>query len=213
MRKVKLVLCDDHTLFVSALAEMLERNTEFEILFTASNGKVLLERLHHRPIQPDIILLDVNMPEMDGFETAQHLKTAYPDIKILALSMNRNDDDVIGMLRNGARGYILKDATSEELSNAIHELYLKGFYNNEVSARNALKLIHGDGTDKPIISDKEKEFLRFICTELTYKEIADRMNVSPRTIDGYRDALFEKLDVKSRTGLAVYAIQNKYFKI
>lgn len=211
MSKIKLIICDDHTLFTSALSEMLERNTEFEILFTAVNGKILLERLINRPTMPDIILLDVNMPEMDGFETAKNLKDTHPQIKVLALSMNRNDEDVIGMLRNGARGYILKDATSDELKKAIIELNEKGFYNNEVSARNMLHLIHNKEETK--LTDREKELLKWICTELTYIEIADKMNVSPRTVDGYRDSLFDKLDVKSRTGLAVYAIQHKYFKL
>jgi two-component system invasion response regulator UvrY len=210
MNKIKLVICDDHQLFSSALAEMLEKQADLEVLFTASNGNNLLEKLHNRPVQPDIVLLDVNMPELDGFETAKQLKEKYPSIKILALSMNRTDDDVIGMLRNGARGYILKDASAIELKNAINELQAKGFYNNELSAKGALHLIHG--AKEIEFNEREKEFLKWVCTELTYKEIADKMNVSPRTVDGYRDSLFEKIGVKTRTGLAVYAIQHKYFK-
>jgi DNA-binding NarL/FixJ family response regulator len=151
------------------------------------------------------------MPEMDGFETSGQLKEKYPEVKVLALSMNRNDEDVIAMLRNGARGYILKDATADELKKAIIEINEKGFYNNDLTAHNVLKIIHN--SNETSLSDREKEFLKWICTELTYKEIADRMNVSPRTIDGYRDSLFYKLEIKTRTGLAVYAIQQKYYKI
>lgn len=209
MSKINLVICDDHILFSSALSEMLQRQDEFEILFTANNGADLLDRLKNRPILPEVILLDINMPIMDGFETSKMLTANYPSIKILALSMNRSNEDVIKMLRNGARGYVLKDATGEELVEAIHDLHNKGFYINEISSKNTVDLLQNRNTI--LINDREKEFLKFICTELTYKEIADRMNVSHRTIDGYRDSLFQKLNVKTRTGLAVYAIQHKYF--
>ena len=207
-----IVLTDDHVLLRNGLAALV-KNLGHHVLFEANNGKDLIEKLTPDNI-PDIVLLDINMPEMDGFETAQWLKKNHPSVKVLALSMYDNENAVIRMLKSGAKGYILKDSEPAELRSAIESLMIKGFhYSDHVSGKlmNALnKMDMEEYSLKALVqlSQKETDFLKLTCTELTYKEIADQMHLSPRTIDGYRDSLFEKLNVKTRVGLAIYAIKN-----
>ncbi len=207
-----IVLVDDHSLLRNGLAELV-KSQGHEVLFEADNGKDFIAKLKPK-ILPDVVLLDINMPEMDGYETAQWLKTNHPDIKILALSMYDNETSIIRMLKCGAKGYILKDSEPAELKAAIHALMTKGFYYSDlVSGKlmHAINKMDDEGSDINTIThlnERETSFLKYTCSELTYKEIADKMFVSPRTIDGYRDALFEKLHVKTRVGLVMYAIKN-----
>ena len=161
-----------------------------------------------------MVLLDINMPEMDGYETAQWLKENHEDIKVLALSMYDNENSIIRMLKCGAKGYILKDSEPAELKAAIDSLVNKGYYYSDlVSGKliHAINKIEDEGSTVNTLvnlNDRETDFLKYACTEMTYKEIADKMFVSPRTIDGYRDGLFEKLHLKTRVGLVMYAIKN-----
>ena len=207
-----LVLIDDHSLLRNGLASLL-KDIGHDVLFEADNGKDFIEKLKPGSL-PEVVLLDINMPEMDGYATAQWIKTNHPEIKVLALSMYDNENAIIRMLKCGARGYILKDCDPAELKAAIDALIHKGYYYSElVSGKliHAINKIDDDGSElKSLIqlNDRETDFLKYACTELTYKEIADKMFVSPRTIDGYRDALFEKLQVKTRVGLVLYAIKN-----
>lgn len=207
-----IVLVDDHALLRNGLAELV-KSLGHTVLFEADNGKDFISKLNKK-LLPDIILMDINMPQMDGFETALWVKSNYPDVKVLALSMYDNETSIIRMLKAGARGYILKDSEPIELKSAINALIEKGVYYSELVNG---KLIHainnmGDQTDNlkklSPLNERETDFLKYACTELTYKEIADKMFVSPRTIDGYRDALFEKLGVKTRVGLVMYAIKH-----
>jgi DNA-binding NarL/FixJ family response regulator len=212
----KLILVDDHVLLRNGLAELL-KSIGHEILFDANNGKDLIEKL--RPDRlPDVLLLDINMPEMDGYETAQWVKAHYPEIKILALSMYDDEGSIIRMLRSGAKGYMLKDSNPKELNLAIDELMSKGYYYSELVGGKLMHMINKIDDEDDVknltkLSDRELDFLKYACTELTYREIADKMFVSPRTVDGYRDMLFEKLQLKTRVGLAIYAIKNGIVKI
>ena len=207
-----IVLTDDHTLLRNGLASLVQSQGH-TVLFEADNGKEFIAKLNAKQL-PDIILLDINMPEMDGYETAQWIKTNHPDIKVLALSMYDNETSIIRMLKCGARGYILKDSEPAELKAAIYALMEKGFYYSDLVSGKLMHAINkmddesGDLKSLVPLNDRETDFLKYTCTELTYKEIADKMFVSPRTIDGYRDALFEKLHVKTRVGLVMYAIKN-----
>lgn len=213
----KIVLVDDHILLRKGLADLVI-SLGYEILFEADNGKIFCEQLDPAHL-PDLVLLDINMPKMDGYETALWLKKNYPQIKVLTLSMYDDENAVIRMLKNGAKGYILKDSEPEELKTAIEAILNKGFYYSEMVTGRLMHTISSldeENTSSSQLlhmSEREIEFLKLACTELTYKEIAEHMFLSPRTVDGYRDALFQKLGVKTRTGLVIYAIKNGVFKI
>ena len=210
----KLALADDHTMLRKGLANLINSFDGFETIIEAANGKQLIEKLDAKKL-PDIVLLDVNMPEMDGYETANWLRKTYPQINVLALSMMDSESAIIRMIKNGAKGYILKDMEPAELKEALQAVVTKGYYYNELVTGKLIFSINKIGNDEKEIhtfinlNDKEVQFLKLAATELTYKEIADRMNVGVRTIDGYRDNLFEKLSVKSRVGLVLFAIRNK----
>lgn len=207
-----IVLVDDHSLLRMGLASLIESQGH-DVLFEADDGKEFIEKLDSTNL-PHIVLMDINMPGMDGFATTQWLKQHHPEVKVLALSMYDNETSIIRMLKCGAKGYILKDSEPAELKEAIHAIMSKGFYYSDLVSG---KLMHAigkmdDETDglKSLVplNNRETDFLKYACTELTYKEIAEKMFVSPRTIDGYRDALFEKLQLKTRVGLVMYAIKN-----
>lgn len=209
-------LVDDHVLLRKGLASLLMENG-YTTVIQADNGKQFIEKLTGVDV-PDIVLLDINMPVMDGYDTATWLKEHHPQMKILALSMYDDEHSIIRMLRHGAGGYILKDCEPAELKTAIEAITQKGYYHNELVSS---KLIHtmqktNGNTARngyPELSPKEIRFLQLICSEMTYKEISAVMKLSPRTIDGYRDALFEKLGIKSRVGLVLFAIRNHLINV
>jgi DNA-binding NarL/FixJ family response regulator len=212
--KPSLALVDDHVLLRNGLANIIRNFKSHEILFEADNGKQCVAKLEAGLI-PSIVLLDINMPEMDGYSTALAIKSRFPQVKVLALSMYDSENSIIRMLRNGARGYILKDTDPAELQQALLDVQQKGYYHSEMITSRLIRLVNDlDNPEGPIqqqminLNEREIEFLKLSCTELTYKEIADRMGVSPRTVDGYRDTLFEKLPVKTRVGLVLYAIRS-----
>lgn len=207
---IKVALVDDHVILRKSLAVLIGMLQDFKVVIEAGNGKEFIDQLNEQQL-PDLVLMDITMPIMDGVETTKWLKQHYPTVKVIALSMIKNDLVVIRMLKNGARGYILKDCEPEELREAMREVHEKGYFYNEM----VTPKMKGKGLDKQepavkvMINEGELNFLRWACTEKTYKEIADEMAVSARTIDGYRDALFQKLNVSTRVGLAIYAIRNE----
>lgn len=210
---LKVALADDHVLLRNGLANLIKTFGNYEVLFEANNGAHLIEQLNTGN-PPQIVLMDINMPEKDGYETTLWLKNNHPFINVLALSMYDNENAIIRMFKAGAKGYILKDSDPSELKAALDAISSKGFYYSEMVTGRLIhsinKLDDDDSVVKSItqLNDRETEFLKLACTEMTYKEIADKMFLSPRTIDGYRDALFEKLNCKTRVGLVMYAIKN-----
>ena len=210
--KPSVALVDDHVMLRNGLANII-RNFEHDVLFEADNGRQCIDRLEEG-LSPSIVLLDINMPELDGYATALQIKNRFPQVKVLALSMYDSENSIIRMLRNGARGYILKDSDPAELHSALLDIQQKGYYYSEMISSRLIRLVNDldnpEGQLKQMINlnEREVEFLRLGCTELTYKEIADKMGVSPRTVDGYRDILFDKLHVKTRVGLVLYAIRS-----
>jgi DNA-binding NarL/FixJ family response regulator len=211
--KPSVALVDDHVMLRKGLAGIIRNFESHDVLFEADNGRQCVEKLEAGLI-PSIVLLDINMPEMDGYATALVIRDRFPDVKVLALSMYDSENSIIRMLRNGARGYILKDSDPLELKAALQDVQHKGYYHSEMITSRLIRLVNDldnpDGQLQQLISfnEREIEFLKLACTELPYKEIADKMGVSPRTVEGYRDALFEKLSVKSRVGLVLYAIRS-----
>lgn len=208
-KKVKIGLADDHKLFRKGIAELINGFDAYTVLWEASNGNEVIEYIKDNLV-PDILLLDINMPDMNGYETAAWLKKSVASIKVLALSMYDGEAAILKMLKAGAKGYILKDAEPAELLKALDEVSENSFYHSDLVNRILIKSLHAEQTVEPkiIINERETTFLKLACTELTYKEIADQMNLSPRTVDGYREALFERFYVKSRVGLVLFAIKN-----
>ena len=207
MKTIQIALVDDHRLFRSGIASLINNFIGYTVIFEAANGDEMISKI--KPdFRPDIILLDINMPGMNGINTARWLKTAYPEIQIIVLSMFDDAEKVLAMLKLGVRGYLLKDSEPIEFEQALQKVSRGEVYYPEFVTRLLV-----DSINNPVDFDKlnirEVEFLKLVATELTYKEIADQMRISVRTVDGYRDQLFEKLHVKSRVGLVLYAIKNK----
>jgi DNA-binding NarL/FixJ family response regulator len=207
--KILIAIVDDHTLFRDGVAALMAEFDELQVVFEAENGEQMQHLLAKHPL-PQVILMDINMPVMDGYLATKWVKDNYPQIRVLALSMFEEDKAVIRMIKSGAGGYVLKESKPRELLHAIKTINEKGVYINEMVSGKLVRKVADD--DGPEFSRKEFEFLRLCCSELTYKEIADLMFVSPRTVDNYRESLFQKLNLKTRTGLVLYAIQNEIFK-
>lgn len=213
--KHSIVIIDDHILIAKALTGIIGNFPQFEVLYECENGKVLQEKLTIKKNIPDIVLLDISMPVMDGFETAKWLKETHPSIFIMALSMQDDEQSLIKMIKCGASGYLLKNVHPTELERALNALIQNGSYYPDWATSKVFKSLTNEHTDPKNsihFTDREKELLQFSISEMSYKEIAEKMFCSVRTVESYRDTLFEKLDLKSRVGLAVYAIKNGYDK-
>ena len=214
-QKIQVAIADDHSLLRNALARLINTFDDYTILFEADNGKELRTKIMQHVI-PDIVLLDVSMPEMDGFETTQWLRKNYPQIKILVLSMMSDEKTIIKMFRLGAKGYFLKNTDPAELKSAMDAVIHKNVYLSEFISEKLVSGLHhdpGPDTKEIILNEREREFLRWTCSELSYKEIAAKMSLSPHTVDDYRQSLFNKLKVHSRVGLVIYAIKNGIMEI
>jgi DNA-binding NarL/FixJ family response regulator len=206
-----LVIVDDHILIAKALSAVVEQFPGYSVLYEVENGKVLMERFKAPKNIPDIVLLDISMPVMDGFETAKWLRQEHPGVMVLALSMQDDDRSLIRMIRNGAKGYLLKNARLEELKYALDQLVARGsYYSDWVTGKVFTNLVddHMSKLETGQFTEKEEEFLKHCCTEMSYREIAAKMFVSPRTVEGYRDSCFQKLGLKTRVGLVLWAIKS-----
>lgn len=208
----KVILADDHVLLRDALATLIDSFEECKIIAVASNGKELVKLIGSGKI-PDIVVLDLNMPEMDGYETAGWVQKHFPTIKILILTMYDSEIALIRLLQVGVRGFLKKDIHPFELKNALLSVAADGYYyahNTTGKLASFFQKNHGNKSsiEKAMLTEHDIEFLKMASTDMTYKEIAQAMNITPRAIDGYRDSLFDKLDVKSRVGLAIYAVKN-----
>lgn len=206
----KVVIVDDHILFTRALGEMVNNFDGYDLIFNAENGKDFIDKISKSKVEPAVVLLDLNMPLMNGFETLEWITAKKPDYKVLILSMNDEERNIIQAIRGGANGYLLKSTTPDELKQALDCVLDNGFYHNEVVSSALLNNVNAK-EQKPYGELKEQEirFLKLVCSEMTYKEIAEEMCLSPKTIDGYRQALFEKLNIKSRVGLVLFAMHQK----
>jgi DNA-binding NarL/FixJ family response regulator len=208
--KTTIGLVDDHQLFLKSLSLMLESFKTYDVVVEALNGKDLQVKLEGKKTIPEIMLIDVNMPLMNGIETAKWLSQQYPGMKLVALSMNADDHNIIAMFKAGCCAYLLKDAHPSELEKALDEINRKGYYNADAGNINFRRLLI-KAEEKPEfnLTSKELIFLKHACSELTYKQIAAEMNLSERTVDGYREALFKKFNVQSRVGLCLEAIRKE----
>ncbi len=210
MSKHTIAIIDDHMLFAQSLKSLIDTFEDFEVIHQANNGQAFIEELNKNSKLPDIALMDMNMPIMDGAETTYWLQKNFPSIKVLALSMDDNENSILKMIRNGAKGYLLKDIHPDILLEALQSVLSEGFYHTKRVSDTLVGTLHSDTKKKTDIKllERELEFLKLASTEMTYKEVANVMNLSPKTIDGYREQLFKKLDVRNRIGLVIYAIKN-----
>ena len=204
--KISIGVVDDHQLFLKSLSLMLKSFKVYDVVVEALNGRDLQDKLQQSKVIPSIMLIDVNMPEMNGMETAKWMTVNYPETKLVALSMNDTDTIIIDMIKAGCCAYLLKETHPDELEKALNEIHTKGYYNADASNINFRRLLQSE-KEAVILNEKEKQFLQLACSDLTYREIAALMFLSERTIDGYREALFRKLKVESRVGLAMEAIR------
>lgn len=210
--KIKIGLVDDHQLFLKSLSLMLEALNDFDVVVEALNGQDLIHKLETGKEVPDIMLIDVNMPVMNGIETTIWLQEHFPTIKLIALSMNDKENAIIKMFKAGCCAYLLKDVHPTVLERALHEVYSRGYYNVDTAHFNLGRLLHKN--EKEIVmSPKEQQFLNLACTEMTYKQIAAAMLVAERTVDGYRESLFQKFGVQSRVGLCLEALRKEYIHL
>lgn len=209
--QIKIGLVDDHVLVREALANIVKSFDEFEVSIMADNGKDFIDKLNKTNI-PEILLLDLSMPIMDGHATTHWLTKNHPQVKILILTMF-DAETLIHLIKVGVRGFLKKDVPPAELKHALHCVHANGTYCSNTVTGRLFNLMKEQGSKNSIwgtviLNDNEISFLKLASSELTYKEIAQKMDISPRTVDNYRDALFIKLNVKSRVGLAMYAVKS-----
>lgn len=206
-KNIKIAIADDHKLVREGIVNLL-LGQDFDVVHQCENGKRIHEFVLENDV--DIVLMDLNMPVMNGWEATKAIKQDKPSVKVIGLSMYDDDLSVLRIIKAGACGYLLKDVEPAQLIKAIHDVHINGFYSSDLVAGYLFRSIsnpQNDGNLIELLSDRETEFLKLCCTELTYKEIADKMHVSPRTIDGYRDSLFSRLGARSRVGLVMAAIK------
>jgi len=213
MNKIKYAIADDHKIFRRGIISALADTPELKLVLEAENGKELINALPKN--KPDVILLDLKMPEMDGIETAQQIRKSDNDVKIIVISMYDDEKYVIHLMEIGANGYLLKNAEPEEIKTAIFTAYENGYYFNDFVNKALLKKITHRTQVKPVfnknieLTDREQEVLKLICQEHTATEIANLIFLSPRTVEGIRTKLLEKIGVKNTAGLVMYAVKNK----
>lgn len=211
MKPIEIAIVDDHKIFSTALENMISANKHYKVSIIGNNGEDFIQKLQDTKSLPEIVLMDVKMPLKDGIETTQYISENYPEIRVIALTMEDNEESIIKMLKAGAKGYLLKDMQPQILFEAIETVYKKGVFYTDNITQNLLKIKAEEKIANELIAslkNTEKEFIRLACSEMTYKEIAEKMFLSPKTIDGYRDSVFSKLDVKSRVGIVLFAIKN-----
>lgn len=209
--EVKIAVVDDHRLFRLGLIALIESyNSQYRVIMDANDGKEFLDRIDPNNV-PDLLLLDENMPYMSGYETAVALKEKYPQVKVLIITMIEEEEKLIRMLKIGVNGYLSKDVEPDELKDAIETIVKKGFYYTDYLTGKLIQMV-GDKVNKkktnPILSEQELRVLKFICRDYSYKQIAEEMELSIKTVETYRVSLFDKLNVKSRVGLVMYAVKN-----
>lgn len=211
-KNIRIAMADDHVLLRSALASLIDSFEDCQVILEAGNGKELIAAIG-KDKMPDLVILDLNMPEMDGLETAGRLQQQYPDIKVLMLTMYDSELSLIRLLQAGVRGFLKKDIHPTELKFALQSVVQAGYYYSNHTTGKLVNLFrqHSESNSliqRSMLNDQEIRFLKLACSDLTYKEIAQQMGLNPRAVDTLRDQLFVKLDVKSRVGLAMLSIRH-----
>lgn len=216
---IKIAIVDDHNLFrkgLMTLIDLADKQQRYLVVFEAESGQDMIRKLDKKAL-PDILLLDIDMPDMDGYEAVAWLRNHFPQISVLVVSMVDTEEAVVRMIKLGVKGYLSKDIEVHDVHDALKAISEKGYHYtdfltgklveslvNEVSPANNLSAV---ANDKPILNENERKFIEFVCSEMTYDQIAEKMFLSPKTIDGYRQTMFNRFKVKTRVGLVLYAIR------
>ncbi|MBD2768072.1 response regulator transcription factor [Hymenobacter sp. BT664] len=215
MTPIRLAIAEDHRIFREGLKAFLEDYSQIQVLVEVSSGYQLLEVLPQQPV--DIVLMDINMPELDGLQTTAQVHEQFPQLKVLALSMYDEDKYIVGMMKAGARGYLLKSAEPDEIVAAITSVHEKGFYFNESLSTTLVKQLVDQGNaeqkNATELNERETEVLQLLCQEFSNAEIADRLFLSVRTVEGYRTRLFEKIGARNIVGLVIYAVKKGLIQV
>lgn len=203
MKTIRIAIADDHEVIRAGIISLIRHFPQYEIIAEAENGKDLLEQLSMLQELPDICLVDISMPVMDGYQTVPAVKAIYPDIKFLAVSVFDHEYSVLKMIRNGANGYLLKSSSAEQICTALEEIYYKGYYYSEIASEDTFYTARND--IKRFLTDKEVEFAVHCCSDMTYKEIAERMHVSEHTVYDYQKNIAAKVGIKNRAAIVLFA--------
>ncbi|NQX91302.1 MAG: response regulator transcription factor [Flavobacteriales bacterium] len=208
---MKVAIADDHDLIRQGIVKLLQ-DAGHEIILQAGDGEQLIQEIGND--LPDVVLMDINMPHKNGIEATQWLQDNHPNIKVIALSALDDAINIIRMLKAGARAYLLKSSQISELSRAITDVHENGYHFSDLVSGRLIKTLHSDQLSNDAsaginLSDQELTFIKHLCTEKTNKEIAAEMFVSPRTSEGWRKNLCDKLNVKTRVGIVLFALRNK----
>ncbi len=221
-QQIQIGIVDDHNLFRKGLIKLInlgDKDNKYSILFEAGNGNELIDKISSK-IKPDILLMDINMPDMDGYETVSWLQKFHPEINVLIISMFESEESIVRMLKLKVKGYLSKDIKVEDMHKALEAIADKGFYYTDKVAEVMVKTIQdgetGNKEDNPEnssvwagLSENEREFVKLACTEMTYQQIADKMSLSVKTIEGYRENMFQKFKLKNRVSMAMFAVKHK----
>ena len=206
MDTIKVIIADDHPLFREGIASVLGTQKDFLVAGEATNGQELIKKVDE--LIPDIILLDLRMPVMGGKESMEHIQAKYPDMKFIVISMNEREADIVELMEHGCHGYLLKNASAEIVVETIRKVMADG----DCFTDEQYKMLHKSLTRKdtvvPVFSEKELQIIRGICKELSSEEISHEMRLSPRTVEGYRTRIIQKMNVKNIVGVVKYAMQN-----
>ncbi|UUW09247.1 response regulator transcription factor [Flavobacterium plurextorum] len=211
---IKIALVDDEVLFRKGIAFLLQREANIEIVFESSNGEELISKLEENDNTPDIIIMDLKMPVLNGVEATKIIRKSFPQIKIIALTSYDSKSFIANMIQVGAVAYLIKNTTPKDLIKTINEVYAKGFYYNESVLKTIQETIVSSKNSKgsletSFLSPREIEILQLICQQKTTTEIAEHLFLSPRTVEGHRNNLLLKTESRNIAGLVVYAIQNE----
>ena len=212
MSKIKIAIADDYKIFREGLKVGLSADDSLEVMLEADNGEDLLKALE--TATPDIILMDLKMPVMDGMEATKEVRKKFPSIKVLVVSMYEDDKFIIHLMENGANGYLLKNAEPDEIRRSIYSVHENGYYFNDLVNKALLKKLVLKNNLKPSfnqnidLTEREQEVLKMICEEKTAAEIAKEIFLSPRSVEGIRQRLIEKIGVRNTAGLVMFAVKN-----
>ena len=212
MSKIKIAIADDYKIYRDGLKVGLSADDNLDVMLEADNGEDLLKALE--TASPDIIIMDLKMPIMDGMEATKAVRKKYPAIKVLVVTMYEDDKFIIHLMENGANGYLLKNAEPDEIRKSIYALYENGYYFNDLVNKALLKKLVLKNNFKPSfnqnieLTEREQEVLKLICEEKTAAEIGKQIFLSPRSVEGIRQRLIEKVGVRNSAGLVMFAVKS-----